>query len=115
MNMGVLMRERERERRGYQEIRQGDDTPDEKPLDAITKKPHESSHEHHHPQRKIQQRQAGGPPESLAEIGSDGQVVELHLRDPKNRFESRRVSREIKVRARECLNPYCRHQYHPFT
>jgi len=42
------MLEKEQERT-YQDIRQGDDVPHNKPLKTVTKQPHESRHEKNRP------------------------------------------------------------------
>ena len=49
-------------------IRQGDEFLNDKPLDAITKKAQESSHEHDHPQWEIHEGHPRTPPKCLSHV-----------------------------------------------
>ena len=55
---------------------------DEKPLEAIAKETHESSDEGEKGAKEIQERNPTTPAKNLAEIRSDGEIVELKLRYP---------------------------------
>ncbi|KAL0538435.1 hypothetical protein IC582_027454 [Cucumis melo] len=96
-------------------VRQRDNPLKEKPLKAIAKKPHGSSHEHHNPQRKIQESNTRAPPKGLTKVRSHRQIIELHLRHPESSLQIGRIRREIKICASKCLNPYRRHKHHPFS
>lgn len=104
---------RERKKK-YQEIRQGNDLPNDKPLNSISKETHKGRHEKHNPKRKIHQSQPRRPPENLPHIRSHSQVIKLNLRNSQHRFQRRRVLREIEVGPSESLNPNSGHQNHPF-
>lgn len=103
------------ERKAYQEIRQGYDLPNDKPLNSISNKTHKSSYKENDGQGQIHQGQPGGPAEHLPHIRSHSEIIELDLRNPKHGFQGRRVGREIEVGSRECLNPNRCHQNHPLA
>jgi len=89
-----------------QRIRQSDEAMNEKPLEAIAKKSHESSEEENKPERKMEERETRTPSKGLSHVRSHREIVELKLSYVKNRFQIWRVGREIEVRAGECLQPY---------
>lgn len=115
MNERKVKNEKKKRRKTNQEIRQRDESLNDKPLKAITKKSHEGGHEQNHPQWKIQKGDPRTPTQSFTHIRGHGEIAELHLGYPKHRFQVVGVGGEVKVRTRECLNPYGCHQYHPFS
>lgn len=86
---------------------------DEEPLGAVRAEADGGSEEEDEREREVEEGEARGPAESLAEVGRGGQVVKLHLRYPHGRLQIRRISRKVEVGSRERLDPHRRHQYHP--
>lgn len=71
----------ERKKREYQEIGEGDEISDQKPLEAVADESQKSGDEENERQRQVKQSQARGPAEDFAEIGGGGEVIKLNLRN----------------------------------
>lgn len=59
----------------------------EKPLETIADKAERGSDEEDDGEREMSERETATPTESFSEIGSDSEIIELELRNFKNRFE----------------------------
>lgn len=69
----------------------------DEPLDAISEKTFEGADEEDDPRGETIGSEAGEKPESLADIFSDGKIVELDLCEMHEGLESVRVVRESVV------------------
>lgn len=91
----------------------GDDAIEEEPLETVSNKTQKGGGEEDEPEGEVEEGQAGGPTKGLAEVGGDGEVVELDLGDVEDGLEVGGVGGEVEVGAGEGLDPNCRHQHHP--
>jgi hypothetical protein len=77
----------------------------EQVLDPVADEAERGADEGHEPQRQVQRRHPGEPPEELARVRRERQEVELHLRDVLQLLELRRVHGEVRVRPVDGLQP----------
>lgn len=93
--------------------RRGGRRQEEAVLERVGGEPHGGGEEEHEGKRQVEEGQAGGPSEGLAEVGCGGEVGERLLGDGHGGLERGGVGGEVEVGPRQRLHPDRRHQRRP--
>jgi len=100
----------------YLPIRKGlDSLADNEPLDSVPYQAFHGAYQENGPSRKAVGGEAREKPKGFSDVFSDGEVVELHLREMHEWFQRVGVIGEGVVVAGDALNPDGGHEAQPFT